>query len=86
MTDLAKSDAFFFITTIAVILVTIVVIIVAVYLIKILRDVKHISDKAKTETDLIAEDINELRTNVRRQGVKVRFFTNFINKLKKKHK
>lgn len=88
MNELYKSDVFFFITSIAVIVVGILLVILVVYLIKVFRDIKYISGKAKTEADLISQDLSELRQNVKEEGVKIKhlskFFSNLYNKKSKK--
>jgi NADH:ubiquinone oxidoreductase subunit 4 (subunit M) len=61
MDSIFKADAFFFITSLAVIIATAVFIVIAVYIIKIVRNVKNISDQAKEETTRIVEDIREVR-------------------------
>ena len=86
METLAKADIFFFITTIAVVVVSLVVVIVAIYLIRILKDLKHISARAKVEGDELMEDIKNLRENVKIQGAGLknisRFFSSLFNKRK----
>ena len=77
-----KSEIFFFITSIAVVLLTILVGIIAAYLIRILRNVDDISKTAKDEAELIKEDVADLRQNIRNEGIKVKSFVNFFNKLK----
>jgi len=86
MDTLMKADIFFFITAIAVVLVTIVFIVVLVYVAKILKDIKYITKKAKSEADLIAEDLSELRHNVKEKGAKLKYFFDFFNNLHKKKK
>jgi MFS superfamily sulfate permease-like transporter len=77
-----KSEIFFFITSIAVVILTILIGIVAAYLIRILRNVDDISAKAKEEAALIKEDVADLRQNIRDEGIKVKSFVSFFNKLK----
>ncbi|MCL5667171.1 MAG: hypothetical protein M1383_05385 [Patescibacteria group bacterium] len=81
-----KQDVFFFITTIAVAVVTIIVIAASIYIIKILRDVKYITRKAKTETDIISGELSELRENVREKGAKLKYFSSFFHNVYKKSK
>ena len=87
MDPFIKQDIFFFVSTIAVALLAVTMTIVMVYVIKILNDVKYISKKAKLETDHLAEDLNDLRENVKEQGFKVKhafsFFNSFMNRRKK---
>jgi hypothetical protein len=78
-----KQDIFFFVTTIAVVILTILLAILVIYIIKITRDVKYISERAKTEADLISQDLSDLRDNVKK-GVKLKYLLNFFNNLRKK--
>lgn len=86
MDILIHADVFFFITSIAVIVVTAVLVVLLVYLVRIVRDVKYISRKAKTETDLLAEDVGDLRKGLRTEGMKFKFFTDFFSKIYKRNK
>jgi hypothetical protein len=80
MDELAKSDIFFVVTTFAVIIVTIVIVVAAVYVVKILKTVKYISDRAKQETDMMAEDIADLRSELKK-GVHLAALGGFIKRL-----
>ncbi len=71
MDAVAKSEIFFFITSIAVILFTIVGVIVAFYVIKIARNVSEITDRANEQTKKISQDVDALRENVKEEGWKV---------------
>ena len=64
MDDLLKADIFFLIAAFGVIAVTIVLFSVLYYLVRILRDVRHISKVAKEETDHIAEGVESFRSAV----------------------
>lgn len=90
MDTLIKADVFFFITTIAVVLLAILFIIVLIYIIRILNDMKYISRRLKKESDLVSEDIAELRAQMRRGGFKLRnlitFFSNIYKRNKRKSK
>ena len=59
METVVKSDVFFFITTMCVILVTIIVVVLGAYFIRIVSDVKYITKRAKKETDEIADEVYE---------------------------
>lgn len=83
MESLIKSEVFFFITSIAVVILTILLGMAVVYIIRILRNVDDISKKAKDEADLIKEDVADLRQNIRDEGIKVKSFVSFFNKLKR---
>lgn len=86
MGDFARMDIFFFITSVATILLTLLAIIIAIYLIKILKDIKYISNKAKLESEKISEDIDQFRQNVRAEGFKIKHAINFISSIFHKHK
>ena len=77
-----KSEIFFFISSIATVILTILIGMMAVYLIRILRNVDNISEKAKDEADLIKEDVADLRQNIRDEGIKVKSFISFFKKIK----
>lgn len=87
MNDFYKQDVFFFVTTIAVVVLTLVAVTALIFLIKILKDISYISKKAKEETGYLAEDLKELRNNVKTQGFKLRhlfgFFSSFYKRRKK---
>ncbi|HVY67382.1 MAG TPA: hypothetical protein VHA30_00580 [Patescibacteria group bacterium] len=81
-----KADIFFFVTTVAVCLLTILLAVLIIYIIKISRDVKYISGKAKNEAELISQDLSDLRENVKQHGMKLKFLASFFNNLGKKRK
>ena len=84
MNDFLKQDIFFFVTTIAVVILTILLAILIAYLIKISNDVRYITTKAKSQADLISEDISNLRTDVKEHGAKLKYFASFFSNLMKK--
>ncbi|MEK7185585.1 MAG: hypothetical protein AAB726_03115 [Patescibacteria group bacterium] len=53
-----KADIFFFITSAAVIIFTIGIIVVVFYVVRILRDMRHISKTMSQETDKVATIVN----------------------------
>lgn len=83
MDAFAKSEIFFFVTTIAIVCISIVLFIAIVYLIRILRDVRFLSQKAKEEGGELIKDVGEFRTKVKKEGLRLvdmtgilkRFFT-----------
>jgi len=84
MTEFLKQDIFFFVTTIAVIVLSLLMIVVMIYVWKIVSDIKYITKKARREADLIADDIADLRENIRERGFKWRYVFRFFNNLWKK--
>ena len=90
MDTLIKADIFFFITTIVVILIAILIAAALVYVVRILRDVKHLSTKVKEEGDKIVDDVDDLRVDLKKEGTKLAgvlsVFANFMSKKAKKFK
>jgi hypothetical protein len=84
MDTLIHADVFFFVTTIAVVIVATVLTIVLLYLVKILRNVKRITEQVHEETVLFREDLHDLRGQVRREGFKLKQLMEFLNRLKKR--
>ncbi|MDB5204871.1 MAG: hypothetical protein JWP09_899 [Candidatus Taylorbacteria bacterium] len=68
MENIAKSDMFFFVTTIAVIIVTLVLVVALAYVIRIASDIKYIAKRAKQETDEIADDLKNARETLKSKG------------------
>ncbi len=90
METLIKADIFFFITSISIVFITIIVAWGLIYVLRILRNVKDISDEAVEETKRVVEDIGELRQDLKREGAglidKVSFFGRFFNNVTKAKK
>ena len=90
MDTLAKSEIFFFITSIAVVLFTIVGVVIAFYLIKISRNISEITERAKDQAGKISNDIDALRENIKEEGVqalkKFKFIANLFGSKKTKNK
>lgn len=73
-----KADIFFFVTTIAIIIISICVVILSVYLYKILKDVKALSQKTKDEGERIIETIGLLREDVLERRQQLNQFLSLI--------
>jgi len=84
MNELVQADIFFFITSIAVILVAGLFATLLVYLIKVLRDAKDISHRIKQEMVAIADDLTDLRANLREHGTKLSSLADIIKDLSAK--
>jgi membrane protein DedA with SNARE-associated domain len=83
MDNFIQQDIFFFITTAAVIFIALLLGALLIYLISILRTVDYILRKVRSETDIIAEELTDLRNNIRREGIKIKHFTKFFTKVRK---
>ncbi len=68
MESIARSDMFFFVTTIAVIVLTLVLVVALSYFIRIASDIKYIAKRAKEETDEIADDLKTARETLKAKG------------------
>ena len=75
MEELMKADLFFFITTVAVILLTVFVIIALYYIIRIVRNVRDITERVDEGSKALGEDLKELRTKVKSNGFTLRLFS-----------
>lgn len=70
MDTLIHADIFFFVTTIAVIVITVVLTVLIIYLVKVLENVRKITDAVNEETVLLRRDIGDLRSEVRARGAR----------------
>ena len=86
MSEFAKMDIFFFITTIVAVVLGILFVMLMVYFIRIAKDIKYISQKAKTEAGLISEDLSDLRENIKDKGAKLKYFLSFFKNLGREKK
>lgn len=81
MESILKSEIFFFISSISVILITIIFVIVGFYLIKIMRNFSHISERLKETVDGASSSLEEVGNNIKESSI-FRFFFG----QKRKHK
>ena len=84
MDTLIQADIFFFITTVITIVVGILVAVTLIYLVFLLKDLKHIAHTVRTGADILADDVNDLRKEIKREGVKVKSLVNFTKKVYKR--
>lgn len=87
MTEIAKSDLFFFISTISLVVITILICTFIIYGFFILRKLKRVVDRVKEEGEEILEDIHDLRLKLKesdnamkRAGAFFFFFKNIFGK------
>ena len=90
METLIQADIFFFITSISVVLATIAIGIISFYVVRILRDVKDITEEARREVRHIVADVSELREDLKDEGKsligKAAVIVKFINKAVTPHR
>ena len=85
MESIVKSDIFFFVATITIIIVTVFLVAVLFYIVLILRDVKNISSRIREESKLFSEDLRTLRGNIKNKGVRFKHFVDFFGTLYKRN-
>jgi len=78
MGNFIQSDIFFFITAVAVILVTIFVLVALWYIIRIVKNVKDVSEIVKRETVFFSGDLTWTRNKIKK------FFQSLINLISRK--
>lgn len=81
MDEFLKMDIFFVVTTVMVLIGGILLAIALFYVVRILRNIDHISENVSEESDHIKADIGVLRENVRKEGVKLKHFADFFGKM-----
>lgn len=80
MESIVKADIFFFITSIAVILVTALVIVALYYCVRILRNVRDISERVDEGSKAFAEDLSLVRTQLKASGFAWKHIFSFLSK------
>lgn len=73
MEAIAKSDLFFMITSVVVVLLGALLITAVVYILNILHDVRNITHTVRDESERIKEDLDEFRTTAKKgiRGLRV---------------
>ena len=77
MNDFLKMDVFFVVSTIAVIVITGLLAYALVRVLRILRNVEHISETVSEEAVLVRADVAEMRQNVKQEGFKIAHLSRF---------
>lgn len=68
MQEFIKADIFFFITAIAVVLITIGIGVALFYIVRILRNIRDVTERVDEGSKVLAEDLSELRGTIKREG------------------
>ncbi|MDQ3018640.1 MAG: hypothetical protein M3Q64_02105 [bacterium] len=84
MNDLTLVDIFFILTGIAVIIITIMLAVGLIYVIMFLRTIKQVALTAQRATEIVSEDIADLRDTIKERGMSVGALTSFAKNLSKK--
>ena len=83
MSSFIKADIFFFVTAIAVVALALLFAVALVYLIRILRDVKDISERVKEEASSITYDVSRFRAKIKEEGLQWRHIAEFLGLTKR---
>lgn len=78
METLIHADIFFFITSIFVVFLTVGFGVALVYIIPILKDMRHLSALAREEGDKFTRDIDDLRSAVKEEGMKAKSIIDYF--------
>lgn len=76
-----KSDIFFFITGIAVILIASGCLILLAFVIRILADIRAVSKRLADGSRVISEDLDAFRKVIREEGIRLRHLFDFSRKV-----
>ena len=83
MESILKSEIFFFISSISVVLITVIFIIIGFYLIKIMKNFSHISEVLRNTVDGAASSLEEVGNDIKESTLFKFFFGSKRKKSKK---
>jgi phage terminase Nu1 subunit (DNA packaging protein) len=86
MSDFAKMDIFFVIATLALVMVTVLICVLLIYAIRIARYLHKMSGLVAQEGELIKEDIDLVREDIRRKGLEFGHIARRIMEFPKKRR
>lgn len=84
MSEFAKMDIFFVVSTAAVAVVAVLLSIALYRVLRILRNVEEVSQIVTEEGKLVREDIAQMRTSIKREGFKLTHLAAFFRKRAKR--
>ena len=80
MNEFLKMDIFFVVTTIVVILIGALTAYILWRLQRILKNIEHISEQVANESDIIRQDLADLRSNIKSGKGRLRSLFGFLGK------
>ncbi len=86
MVSLIHADIFFFVTTIAVVVVASALTVALIYLSLTLARAKKVMEEIYEEAVLVRKDVDGFRTDIRREGFKLKHLAGFFKALTKRPK
>jgi hypothetical protein len=84
MDEFLKMDIFFFVTTVAVIVLAFFTAYVLWRLQRVLKNIEHISEQVALESDIVRQDIAEMRSDIRHGKGRLKSLFGFLGKLGKR--
>lgn len=75
-----QTNIFFYITSVAVVIVSALLIIALYYIINILQNIRDVTDRVRRGSEQFAEDVNELRDNIKEEGANLRHLVTFVGR------
>lgn len=84
MDQFLKMDVFFFITSVAVGLLAVFGTLVSLKVLRILKNIEHISEQAAIESDNIRLDLAEVRSDIRHGKGRLKSLLSFFGKTAKR--
>lgn len=78
MDDFLKMDIFFVVTTVSVAILTVLLAVVLIRVLRILKNIEDISVMVEEEGQKLREDIAQVRTRVREEGLRVKHLFDFL--------
>jgi len=84
MNEFLKMDIFFFVTTVVVIVIGIFSAYILWRIGRVLKYVEHISEQASLESDVIRQDLAQLRGDFREGKGKIKSLFSFFSKIGKR--
>lgn len=71
MTSIMKSDIFFFITSIAVVVLSVLLAMIFIYFFRAIKDLRFLASKIREEGEEIVKDVKEARVKIKEKGAGV---------------
>jgi hypothetical protein len=84
MNDVTIVDVFFILTGAAVVIITVLLVIGLVYVILFIRTARSVAKKAVRATEIVADDLSDLRETIKEKGVSLGAVADFTKKLGRK--
>ncbi len=81
MESLMKSDIFFFITSLVVIVLGVGGVFLTLQVYWLLKEIREIARHTRQASEWLLEDFDEMRDAIKEKGIRLRFFLNFFRGL-----